>query len=112
MNSLLAQKFAIDISRHAVEISELVFDSLFGAFQNDAVDRFVRELVSVATATIREEHIQRAPHTFVLFSGAIDIRAEPGEEGRESFDSDVLSWLLAAQWWRPLRAGVEKAAVA
>ena len=45
MGPLFAQRFAINIFRHRVEIGELVFDAFFSALENDAINGFVGEFV-------------------------------------------------------------------
>ncbi len=45
MGSFFPQRFPIDVFSNAETVGELVFDFLGGAFEDQAVDGFIREIV-------------------------------------------------------------------
>ncbi|MDT4968760.1 MAG: hypothetical protein QOJ64_3497 [Acidobacteriota bacterium] len=80
MNSRLSQRFAIDVSGNTVTVSDLVLDSLFGTFQDNAIDGLVGQIIGELALAVRKEGGQAEPQALVFLGGALRIRTEPLEE--------------------------------
>jgi len=82
---LFAQRLAIDVSGDAIAVSDFVFNLLFGALEDYAVDGFVRQFIRKAALALGKESAQAKPQALVLLTRPVPFRAEPVEKPLESF---------------------------
>ena len=85
MSPLFPQRFAIDVPGHAITVGDLVFDLLFRAFQDDAVDGFIRQFIRKATLALSKEGAQTKTQALVLLARTVAVGTEPLEKARKLF---------------------------
>jgi hypothetical protein len=88
-----SQGLTIDVSGDSVTIGELVFDLLFRAFEDHAVDGLVREFIRKGATALGEKRTQPKAQPLVFFSGAVTVRTKPLEKTRKLFPGYFLLWL-------------------